>query len=149
MRVDHEDIQVERVDQLMEAIPEDAHVVALSQDPGDVPCLHARRDEEHPARDAGPDPRRDIVGRLLDGTVAPQIVVQRVMDLGLVQSEQDMDAGRLDIGVDDANAEAVAGEERRKVGCCVRLPGAAAVRVDRDDLPQSDVLLGRRRIQGI
>jgi len=32
------------------------------------------------------------------------------MDFGLAQSEQDMDAGRLDIGVDDANAEAVAGE---------------------------------------
>jgi hypothetical protein len=71
------------------------------------------------------------------------------MDLGLAQPEQDMDPGRLDIGVDDANAAAVAGEQRCEVGRRVRFPGAAAVRVDRDDLPQRDVLLRQRRIQAI
>jgi len=58
------------------------------------------------------------------------------MDVGLTQPEEDMDPGRLNIGVDDANAAAVAGEQRSQVGRRVRFPGATAVRVDRDDLPQ-------------
>ena len=48
---------------------------------------------------------RDVVGGVLDGAVAPQVVVEGAVDLVLVQAEDDVDARRLNVGVHDADAQ--------------------------------------------
>ena len=48
-------------------------------------------------------------------------------------SEQDMDAGRLNVGINDADAVALHGVEGRQVGRRVRLAGTTSKGVDRHD----------------
>ena len=57
-----------------------------------------------------------VIGRLRDVAVAPQIIVERLADLGLVHAEQDVNAWRLDVGVDYTDAPPLGRQQRGDVG---------------------------------
>src|SRR5690606_33701717 len=96
------------------------------------------------ARQVAPEVGGDVVGGLLDLALAPEVVVEGVRDALLTQAEEHMDAGRLNVRVDNTDAFAPRGQHRGDIGADVRLPGSAAKRVDGDDLRHS-VFSGCRR----
>jgi hypothetical protein len=132
-------VEAERVHQLPEAIVQKRDVVAVAQHARDLARPDARRDQEHAGarrRVGGREAGGHVVRRLGDGAAAPQVVVQAARDALLVEAEQDVDAGRLNVGVHDADAPAAERRERGQVGGQVRLAGAAAERMDGDDSGQ-------------
>ena len=63
--------------------------------------------------DAGAKVGGGHIMRCLDNrTLAPQVVVERGVDLLRLQAKQDVDTGRLDVGVDNSQPQPGAGEER-------------------------------------
>ena len=133
VRVDEQHVERQGVHELADARGEPLGVVALAQDAGDLARLHARRDEEQPAGDVGVEPVGDVEGDVGDLTPVPQVVVQRRGDRVAGEAEQDVDARRLDVAVDDADAMPGRGDDGGQVGGRVRLAGSATERVDRDD----------------
>ena len=137
MRVDEEVVEAEAVDEVMEAVVEEADVAALAQHARDLARADGGGDEvdvaAHHGDGAGAvlEHRADFVGRVLDGAVAPEVVVEGAVHLLLVQAEEDVDAGRLDVGVDDADAVAPPGDRHRQVGGDVGLARPAPERVHR------------------
>jgi hypothetical protein len=47
--------------------------------------------------------RRHVVGGLPDVALAPQIIVERVFHISLIKAKEDVDARRLDVGVNHAH----------------------------------------------
>ena len=72
------------------------------------------------------------MGRVLDGHLAPQVVIQRVVEV-IGETEQHMDAGALDVSVDNGNAVSCRSQLSREVRRGVALAGTAPEGVDRDD----------------
>ena len=64
-----------------------------------------------------------------------EIVVQRHPGGKLVETQDDMDARRVHVEVDDGDATALGGCEHRQVRCRVRFSGPPAERVHRYDAP--------------
>src|SRR5262249_52957156 len=134
MRIYHQDVQPERLDQFLEAVPQHAHVVSLPQHARDISGFHARRDQEHLARALRPEPRGYVVGGFLDLAYAPQIIVQAMAHLRFVQAEQNIDSRRLNVGIDDADTTPVARQQRGDIGGSIRFARPASIRVNRDNL---------------
>ena len=108
MRVDEEHVERELADELAQPVGKALGVVPLAQDPRDLAGLHARGNQEQPAAIEPADTIGDVEGDLLDRPVVPEEVVERGV-IGLTgHAEEDVDTGRLDVGVDDADAEASA-----------------------------------------
>jgi hypothetical protein len=133
MGVNEEIVQIEPLDQLPEAVVEEAHVVAFSEHPGDLPGLEAGGDE----MDAPTHHRNlalaHIVGCLLDTALAPEVVVEGLVHPLRVQAEEDVDAGRLDVGINDTHPLALLGDDGGQVGGDVGFTCATTEGVDRDD----------------
>jgi hypothetical protein len=72
------------------------------------------------------------VGGFLDMARAPQIIIERVVHLCLVQTKQDMNTWRLDVGIDDADTPSPGREQRGKVGGGIGLTCPTSIRVDGD-----------------
>jgi hypothetical protein len=83
--VDDQVVELEILGQVAEAIVERADVVAFAQDSGDVAGLHARGHEVKRAaggnRGGRGDDRGDVVSGVLDGHLAPEVVVQGVLEV--------------------------------------------------------------------
>src|SRR5262249_18468048 len=99
---DQEVVQGQLVDELVEAVAEPVDVVALPEDAGDLAGLDAGGDQVDRATGGSHGRGSDGVGSVLDGALAPQVVVEGAVDRVLVEVEDDVDARRLDVGVDDA-----------------------------------------------
>ena len=69
----------------------------------------------------------------------PQVVVEGTVDFLFIEIEEHVNAGRLDVGVDDADAAALAGQEGGQVGGEVGLAGAAAVRMDGENAGHDNI----------
>ena len=136
--VDEQDVEREVVDQLAQPVGQPLSVVALPEDPRDLAGLHARGDEEEPASIHPADPLGDVQGDILDRPIVPKEVVERGVARLTGQTEEDVDAGRLNVGVDHADAEAPNSEEGRQVCGGIRLPGSTPKRVKADDRRHAD-----------
>ncbi|CAB4956241.1 unannotated protein [freshwater metagenome] len=73
------------------------------------------------------------MGSINDGRVPVEEVVQCAARYVFVETEQHVDAGRLDVGVDDSDTLARSGELCCQVRAGVALACATTKRVDRDD----------------
>ena len=74
--VDEQIVEHELVDQILETIIHEAHVVAFTQHLGDLCGMEARRDEPD-ASPGLPDPFRcHVHGRLSNAAPLPQVVIQ-------------------------------------------------------------------------
>ena len=135
----------ELVDEVAEALGQPLGVVALAQDPGDLAGLHARRDEVEPARHRR-RPGASVTSWAtspIDLSV-PQEVVERRADVVAAEAEQDVDARRLDVGVDDADARARAGRARpRGSPSCSTCPCHHGTSARRRSSPRPDHPLTR------
>jgi hypothetical protein len=74
-----------------------------------------------------------ISGRV-DLAGAYEIVVERVGEAGLIDTEDDVYSGRVHVEIDDRDSLALSGREHGEVGRRIGLAGAAAEGVHRDDL---------------
>src|SRR6516225_11241566 len=133
MGVEQEHVQGQLPDELAEALVEQAYVVTLAHHASDVVRLDAGRHEIDSPWDSGIEAGRHVVSGLGDVTAAPQILVERVAHRFLAPPEQGVDPGGLDVGVDDPDVLALGGQQCRHVGRSIRLAGAPAERMDRDD----------------
>jgi hypothetical protein len=133
MGVDEQDIQPDVADEIADAGRQPLGVVTLAQDAGDLAGLHARRNEEEPPAVPQPDTAGDVHRDVPDRHVVPEVVVERGVDVVAVEPEQDVDAGRLDVGVDHADAQPALGEDRREVRGRVRLARSTSKRVHAQD----------------
>ena len=131
--VDEEDVERQLLDELAQPGGQALGVVPLAQDPGDLAGLHARGDEEQPAPIDPADAIGDVEGDVLDRPVMPEEVVERRVTRLTGQTEEDVDARRLDIGVDHPDPEAACGDDRSQIRRGIRLPRPTPKGVDADD----------------
>jgi hypothetical protein len=75
----------------------------------------------------------DIVCDLLNATAAAQIAVERAAYILLIQSEEDMDAWRLDVSVDHRDVLALLNQAAGQIGGEIGLAGISTKGVDGDD----------------
>ena len=101
-----------------------------AQHPRDFPRLHAGRYQEDPPLTAVVRPGCHVSHRLLDVASTPQEVVERGRQVVARQTKQDVDAGRLDIGVDNTHTLSSGRENRSQVRRRVGLSRATAKGVD-------------------
>src|SRR4028119_1400274 len=107
MGVEQEGVQLEALDQVTETFVEEAHVVTFAHDPCDVRRFDAGGNEEDVSSVKAR--WRHVVSGLFDGAVAPQVVVEGIVYGLLVHPEEDVDAGRLDIGIYDSYTQPLGG----------------------------------------
>src|SRR5262245_25210726 len=74
------------------------------------------------------------MGGFLDMACAPQVVVERMLELRLVQAKQDMNSGRLDVGIDDTHSPSVSSQQSSKISGDVGLTRSPSIRMNRNDL---------------
>src|SRR3990172_1159236 len=105
MGIDDEHIQFQLIHQSLEAIVQQAHVVSLAQHPCNFARFDAGGDQVNLAFHTWAKLSRDIVGSILNLTLAPQVIVERVTHFVFIQAKEDVDARRLYIGIDNPNAQ--------------------------------------------
>ena len=81
---------------------------------------------------AAADPVSHVVGHRRDVGLAPQVVIQRVVQAG-IESEDRMNARALHVGVDHRDPSPATGQIGGHVRSGVALARPAAERVDRND----------------
>src|SRR5215217_932369 len=93
VRVDHQDVETQLVDELAQPLGQELSVVALAQHARNFSWFDARREKEELTADQGGTMRRDVTGSLLDRSPVPEEVVERGGDLLASETEEDVDPG--------------------------------------------------------
>jgi hypothetical protein len=135
--IDEQVIEVELVQQGIEIIAQAVDVVAFIQEAGDGLCRQGRRHQPAFAGRLRAAVLGDVVSHLGDGALAAQKIVQGQLDLFLIEVEQDVDAGGLQIGIEHRHALTGRLGTHRDIGGHIGLAGPTPVRVDGNDLPVS------------
>ena len=126
MRVNHQHIQLEPFDQILEAVIEQANIVALAQDAGNFARLDAGWNQKDLALNGCAQQISYIVGAFFDIAFAPQVIVQGVAHHLVIHAENDMDTWRSNISVHHADAETLGGKQIGQVCAGVRFACPAA-----------------------
>jgi hypothetical protein len=141
VRVDQQIVEPKAFAEIAESVVEEVDVVAFLEDARDLAGLRARGHQHHCARRSDDRAARlvdDGVGHVdrgfLDAAAPPQVVIQGQAQSLLIDVEENMNARRLDVGVDDRDALSAARHGRGDVGGRVRFSGPAAIRVRGHDL---------------
>src|SRR5690606_7097436 len=135
--------EVEFLDQTLEAVVEQPNVVAFAQHTGDFTHLDARRnqvdlptlgDDQHLTGNVTVEVGGHVNRRFFDFALAPQVIVERILNIVFVQAIQHVNSRRLDVRIDHADTHPPAGEQSRKICRRVRFARTTPEGVYRNDL---------------
>jgi hypothetical protein len=134
MGIHQEHVERQLVDEAPVPFLEQVDIIAEMQDTGDLPGPDAGGDQVDPPLSGDLQGPGHVACRTGDLAAAPEEIVQGVSGIARIQTEEHVDARRLEVRIDHGDAPALLGHQAGQAGGGVRFSGSAAEGVNGDDL---------------